>query len=49
MIYVNHSIHMATSPRDEEDGRPGEGSDQLSQDQIELVTHAQGVPWAKGP
>lgn len=42
-IYVNHSFHLATSPRDDQERRPGE-SDQLSQDQIELVTRA---AWAK--
>ncbi|ROW10609.1 hypothetical protein VMCG_01620 [Cytospora schulzeri] len=42
-IYVNHSFHMATSPRDDEEIRPGE-ADQLSQDQIELVTKA---AWTK--
>lgn len=45
-IYVNHSFQLDTSPRDEEGGRPGD-PDQFSQDQIELVTHAQGVGWAK--
>lgn len=41
-IYVNHSFHMATSPRDDEERRPGD-PDQLSQDQIELVTKASWV------
>lgn len=45
-IYVNRSFQLDTSPRDEEGGRPGD-PDQFSQDQIELVTHAQGVGWAK--
>lgn len=42
-IYVNRSFHMATSPRDDEERRPGD-PDQLSQDQIELVTKAS---WTK--
>ncbi|KAK7740728.1 hypothetical protein SLS53_005196 [Cytospora paraplurivora] len=46
-IYVNHTIQMDTCPRDEEDAIPGD-PDQFSQDQIELVTHAQGVGWTKG-
>lgn len=46
-IYVNHSFHMATYPRDVGEGRPEE-ADQLSQDQIELVTNAQGVSLSKG-
>lgn len=41
-IYVNHSFHLATSPRDDEERRPGD-PDQLSQDQIELVTKASWV------
>ncbi|KUI57653.1 hypothetical protein VP1G_04960 [Cytospora mali] len=42
-IYVNRSFHMSTCPREEAARRHGD-PDQLSQDQIELVTHA---AWSK--
>ncbi|KAL1872377.1 hypothetical protein Daus18300_004347 [Diaporthe australafricana] len=47
-IYVNHSIHIGTMPRGEDEERAG-SADQWSrsQDQIELVTNAQGVSESK--
>ncbi|KUI73190.1 hypothetical protein VM1G_08943 [Cytospora mali] len=43
-IYVNRSFHMSTGPREEAAPRRHGDPDQLSQDQIELVTHA---AWSK--
>lgn len=47
-IYVNHSIHIGTVPRGEDEEQRG-SADQWSrsQDQIELVTNAQGVSESK--
>lgn len=47
-IYVNHSIHIGTVPRGEDEEHRG-SADQWSrsQDQIELVTNAQGVSESK--
>lgn len=47
-IYVNHSIHIGTVPRGEDEEQRG-SADQWSrsQDQIELVTNAQGISESK--
>lgn len=47
-IYVNHSIHIGTVPRgDDEEQRGSADQWSRSQDQIELVTNAQGVSESK--
>lgn len=46
-IYVNHSIHIGTVPRGEEEQRTSADQWSRSQDQIELVTNAQGISESK--
>lgn len=48
-IYVNHSIHIGTVPRGEDEEARAGSADQWSrsQDQIELVTNAQGISESK--